>query len=92
MLYTADFTTRFKKDYKQCLKRGLAEQEIKNVMTSILNGELLAAKHKDHFLKGNFVNCRECHIRPDWLLIYRLDLSAKLVVFIRAGTHSDLFD
>ena len=84
------WTSQFKKDYKRTEKRGCPLDELKKIALKLADGKTLDAKHKDHTLKGyDNKTYRECHIRPDWLLIYRIEEEA--VVFIRTGTHSDLF-
>lgn len=60
-------------------------------MTKLANGEVLAPKHKDHTLSGDWVGHRECHIQPDWLLVYRYDNDVLVLTLSRTGTHSDLF-
>lgn len=82
-------TTQFKRDVKLAEKRKKAMPKLKTVMTTLVNEESLDVKHKDHKLGGDYKNHRECHIEPDWLLIYRL--TSKEIHFVRTGTHSDLF-
>ena len=84
-----DYTNKFKKDYKQAMKRNYDISLIDAVIRDLINEIPLAAKHKDHLLIGDYAGCRECHILPDWLLIYQL--SDSIIVFERTGTHSDLF-
>lgn len=60
-------------------------------MTKLANGEVLAPKHKDYPLSGDWVGHRECHIQPDWLLVYRYDNDVLVLTLSRTGTHSDLF-
>ena len=80
---------QFKKDVKLAQKRGNNVALMKEVIQRLANGEPLELKFRDHSLKGNYVDCRECHIQPDFLLVYRLgEVELQLV---RAGTHSDLF-
>jgi len=83
------YTTQFKKDFKLCIKRGYNMQQIKSIMKLLESGKQLFEKNKDHNLTGNCVNCRECHIQSDWLLIYQLFDND--IIFVRTGTHSDLF-
>ncbi len=65
--------------------------KIKNVIEKLANGEVLEAKYRDHLLTGDYGGFRECHIQPDWLLVYQID-NGQLVLFLaRTGTHSDLF-
>ena len=81
--------TQFKRDVKRLLKRGKDMAKIKQIITGLANSERLPAKFKDHQLKGTFKDCRECHIEPDWLLIYRIEGS--VLCLVRTGTHADLF-
>ena len=84
------WTSQFKKDYKRAGKRGSPLDELKRIAKELADGKTLDAKHKDHPLKGfGKKPYRECHIKPDWLLIYRIE--EDMIVFIRTGTHSDLF-
>ena len=64
---------------------------IETVVNTLASGNVLEAKHKDHALSGEFIGCRECHITPDWLLIYEIDKGQLLLYLTRTGTHSDLF-
>ncbi|OGN63609.1 MAG: damage-inducible protein [Chlamydiae bacterium RIFCSPHIGHO2_12_FULL_49_9] len=82
-------TTQFKRDAKLAEKRGKNLSKLKSVMTKLAKEEVLDLKFKDHKLGGNYKNHRECHVEPDWLLIYRVD--DKEIVYVRTGTHSDLF-
>ena len=83
------FTNKFKKQYELMKKRGLKIALLDDVMKSLLQGDVLDAKYRDHLLTGNFAGYRECHIQPDWLLIYYIEQDA--IAFIATGTHSDLF-
>lgn len=85
------FTTQYKKDLKLARKRGLDETLLDEVIIRLINEESLPAKNKDHALRGDYKGCRECHITPDWLLIYSVDKGINLLVLQRTGTHSDLF-
>ncbi|MCD7737801.1 MAG: type II toxin-antitoxin system YafQ family toxin, partial [Lachnospiraceae bacterium] len=71
--YTVKPTTQFKKDYKRAIKRGLKIELLEDVVACLALGEMLPEKNKDHELTGDWVGHRECHILPDWLLIYRID-------------------
>ena len=64
--------SQFKKDYKHCLKRGFEIKKLHAIIELLANGKKLDAKHRDHSLLGDYKDCRECHIEPDWLLIYKL--------------------
>lgn len=84
-------SNQFKKDVKLAKKRGLNLDLLIETIDKLANGEILDVKYKDHQLTGNYSTFRECHIQPDWLLIYKvIDEELFLVVF-RTGTHSDLF-
>lgn len=91
MKYTAKPTTQFKKDLKKAQKRGYDLELLKYVIKKLSDGENLDEKYKDHPLIGNYSNRRECHIQPDWLLIYQIVESDLILVLTRTGTHSDLF-
>ncbi len=82
-------TSQFKRDVKLAQKRGKKMPLLTEVMIKLVNEELLEQKHRDHKLTGNYKDHRECHIEPDWLLIYRLTIDE--IIFERTGTHSDLF-
>ena len=84
-----DYTNKFKKDYKQAIKRNLDITLIDKIICDLINEIPLDEKHKDHALSGNFEGCRECHIKSDWLLIYQT--GGGIIAFERTGTHSDLF-
>lgn len=83
-------TNQFEKDIKLSKKRGKDLLKIFNIMQLLLNEEKLPLKNRDHSLTGNYTNRRECHIEPDWLLIYKLACD-DTIIFERTGTHSDLF-
>jgi mRNA interferase YafQ len=82
-------TKRFDRDVKLARKRGKDLSKLHDVMDLLLKGKKLTPKYIDHWLTGNYCNRRECHIEPDWLLIYKPEL--KEIIFERTGTHSDLF-
>ena len=71
--YTVKYTTGFKKDYKRAIKRGLKIELLEQVVALLAMGEALPEKNRDHDLSGDWVGHRECHILPDWLLIYRIE-------------------
>ena len=81
---------QFKKDYKKCVKRGLNMNLLKSVIAILAIPAALPIKNQDQDLKGNYKGRRECHITPDWLLIYEVD--GNDLYLDRTGTHSDLFD
>jgi mRNA interferase YafQ len=84
-------TNQFKKDVKLADKRGKNLAKLKAVLDLLIDGEVLPAQYKDHPLRGNFAGSRDCHIEPDWVLIYTLTENGSHVRFERTGTHSDLF-
>jgi mRNA interferase YafQ len=86
---TPVYTNRFEKDLKLMIKRGSDPEIIKSVVRKLIDEIPLERKHRDHLLIGNFKDRRECHIQPDWLLIYRLE--GNMIIFERTGTHADLF-
>ncbi|MGP1406400.1 type II toxin-antitoxin system YafQ family toxin [Filifactor alocis] len=91
MNYKIKPTAKFQKDLKLMQKRGYDLTLIKTVIDIISSGQVLPAKYKDHSLKGTYLNCRECHITPDWLLIYEVSNNELILYLTRTGTHSDLF-
>lgn len=90
-IYVVKFTTQFRKDYKLAMKRGLKIELLERVIMLLAAGETLPEKNKDHALTGNWVGHRECHIMPDWLLVYRVEDDVLVLTLTRTGTHSDLF-
>lgn len=91
-MFTLKTTTKFKKDYKRMKKQGKDMNLLKVVIDELLAGEVLDVKYKDHALVGNYLGFRECHIQPDWLLIYAIDNGQLILTASRTGTHNDLFD
>jgi len=85
------YQNRFKKDYKKMLKRGRDMRLLAQLVTLLCSGEPLPEKCRDHPLSGNYLGYRECHIQPDWLLIYKIDRHTLTLVLTRTGTHGDLF-
>jgi mRNA interferase YafQ len=82
-------TTEFKRDIKRVQRQGKDLEKLKKVLESLMRDEALATQYRDHVLVGQYKGTRECHIEPDWLLIYE---SAKSeIILIRTGSHSDLF-
>ena len=84
-------TTRFKKDYKLVKKRGYDISLLNKTVDLIASCEQLPEKYKDHPLSGEYQGCRECHITPDWLLVYEIYKEDLILYLTRTGTHSDLF-
>lgn len=89
--YTVKTTNQLKKDFKLAMKRGLNIDLLETVIATLALGEPLPDKNKDHALTGNWIGHRECHILPDWLLIYRIEEEVLILTLARSGTHSDLF-
>lgn len=83
------WTTQFSREIERIKKRGKTIDKLKIIIENLSEGEPLAPKYKDHSLKGNYQGYRECHIEPDWLLIYRINDDS--IIFARTGSHSDLF-
>ncbi len=84
-------TGQFKKDVKLAIRRAKDMMRLKEVLDLLIEGKALPPRFKDHPLRGNFAGSRDCHIEPDWLLIYTLSGNQMHVCFERTGTHSDLF-
>ena len=91
MKYEILFTTKFKKDVKLVQKQGKDLDKLFYVVELLSNGEKLDARYRDHELTGNYVGFRECHIEPDWLLVYEKFEDVLVLSMYRTGTHSDLF-
>ena len=89
--YGIVLTSMFKKDLKLAKKRGYDLSLLNRVVDMLAMGQPLAEKYKDHSLIGNYKGCRECHITPDWLLIYEVSDKELILYLTRTGTHSDLF-
>lgn len=92
MKYKIKPTAKFQKDLKLTEKRGYDTDKLLRVVKMLANGETLPREYKDHWLKGSFAGCRECHIQNDWLLIYEIDNGDLILYLTRTGTHSDLFE
>jgi len=88
---TIKYYTSFKRDVKRIQKRGYDIRKLDEVITLLANEQVLPERYKDHQLIGNYVGCRECHVAPDWLLIYEIDKGELLLLLSRTGSHSDLF-
>lgn len=84
------YSSKFKKDFKNCIKRGYKMEILQQVIDILRIPEALPAKNSDHNLSGNYKGHRECHVMPDWLLIYKQTESE--LQLVRTGTHSDLFN
>ncbi len=86
------WTFQFNKDYKNAIKRNLNINLLDDVIRILQNGETLDSSYKDHALSGNWQSFRECHILPNWLLIYKIENNLLVLTLARTGTHSDLFN
>lgn len=84
-------TNQFRKDVKRAKKRGLNLKKLEAVLDPLQKEETLDEKHRDHTLVGNYMGFRECHIEPDWLLVYAIDKGQLILTASRTGSHSDLF-
>lgn len=91
-MYELISTKKFKKDLKNIIKSGYNISLLDKVVTTLLHGKPLPERYKDHNLTGNWVGHRECHITPDWLLIYLINDNTLTLTLTRTGTHSKLFD
>lgn len=91
-MLTLAATSKFRKDYKLAKKRGLPMAELEYVLDTLLAERPLEAKYRDHALTGNYLGFRECHIHPDWLLIYTIDHGKLILTASRTGTHADLLE
>ncbi|MBQ7719689.1 MAG: type II toxin-antitoxin system YafQ family toxin [Clostridia bacterium] len=85
------YTSRFKKDYKALLKRGVNVESLNKTILLISEEKQLPAINNDHPLKGSFTGCRECHLGFDWLLVYKIHKDILVLELIRTGTHQDVF-
>ena len=90
-MLTIRYHKSFKKDYKKILKRNLNIHDMEIVIDMLANEQPLPEKYKDHSLAGDWKGFRECHIQPDWLLIYKIQNDALVLTLSRTGSHSDLF-
>ena len=84
-------TKQFRKEYRKMIRRGKQASKLESVLLKLLNEEPLEPKHFDHALSGDWEGSRECHIEPDWLLIYKVDKGNLILTALRTGTHSELF-
>ena len=84
-------SNQFKKDLKLAVKRGLKIEKLRDVVNVLARQESLDEKHRDHALVGQYRGFRECHVEPDWLLIYRINEEELVLLLFRTGSHADLF-
>ena len=90
-MYNLRFTNKIQRNIKLMKKRGKDLDKLTVVLKWLQNGEELPAKYKDHALTGNYIGCRECHIEPDWLLVYAIINEELIILLLTTGSHSDLF-
>ena len=91
MSYTVKYTSQFKRDYKRLKRRGKDMSRLLDVIDLLREGAVLPSQYHDHPLQGNYTGHRDCHIEPDWVLIYRIEQAELLLVLSRTGSHSDLY-
>ena len=91
MKYEVRFTRQFKRDLKLAKKQGKDLNKLYDVIEQLANGETLEEKYRDHELKGDYEGSRECHIEPDWLLVYEIQGKVLVLMLYRLGSHSELF-
>lgn len=89
--YVIKITSQFKRDYRKAQKRGLPTELLKEIVGLLAMGEPLPAKNKDHMLTGIWAGYHECHVQPNWLLIYLIEDENLILTLTRTGIHSDLF-
>ncbi len=85
------YSNQFKKDYKLIKKRGYNIEKLKEVINLLVQDKRLPVKYREHYLTGNYKGFKECHIGPDWLLIYKTENELVTLTVLRTGSHSDLF-
>ncbi|MEI6748177.1 MAG: type II toxin-antitoxin system YafQ family toxin [Bacteroidota bacterium] len=90
-MYNLNFTGQFKKDFKLCKKRGMDVALLEKLFNHLQTTGTLPAKNKPHLLRGNKYGIVDCHVLPDWILLYRVNTKEKEIELIRTGTHADLF-
>ena len=90
-MFEIEVTRQYLRDLKLARKRGLDESKLDEVIPALMEGLPVPPRNKDHALINDYKGCRECHITPDWLLIYSIDEQLNVLSLIRNGTHSDLF-
>ena len=90
-MLTIKYETTFRKDFKRIVKRGYDIRLLEKVIEILASGNSLPEKYRDHSLNGFYKDCRECHITPDWLLVYQINDNELILYLTRTGTHSDIF-
>ncbi len=91
MKYSVSYTNRFKKDYKLCKKRGLDVEILQKAVSILAQTGTLPPKYKPHPLKGKYAGKMECHLQPDWLMVWEQNDHELILLFTNTGTHADLF-
>lgn len=91
MKYTVKYSTLFKKSFKRCLKRGCDLERFKTAISILAETGSLPLEYRPHPLKGNYIGCMECHLSPDWLLVWKQYDAELILILVDTGTHSDLF-
>lgn len=91
-MYRVKFTSAYKRAYKKMKKRGLDITLLDEVVDRLRRGEKLAERYRDHALNGNFHGFRECHVKPDWLLIYMIEEDILTLTLVDTGSHADVLD
>ncbi|MDD5434688.1 MAG: type II toxin-antitoxin system YafQ family toxin [Nitrospira sp.] len=87
------YSKQFKKDIKKIKKSGNKDfEKLKAIINTLIVEEQLSPSYNDHKLQGDYKDHRECHIQPDWLLTYKIDVKEKTIIFERTGSHADLFE
>jgi mRNA interferase YafQ len=90
-MYQLEITNKFRRDLRRCQKQGKDMIKFKIISQLLEQGKVLPVHNRDHNLTGNWRGYRECHLLPDWLLIYEIDEVAKIITFDRMGSHAELF-
>jgi len=90
-MYEQIWTSHFRRDIRRSERQNKSMNKLKDIVRLLCAGKSLPPQNRDHNLTGNYVGHRECHISPDWLLIYRVNEDEKIIEFVRIGSHSDLF-
>lgn len=90
-MYEIRRSTRFKRDVRRCQKQNKPMDKFKDIHELLVEGSSLPEQNRDHNLSGNWSGYRECHIEPDWLLIYRIDEANNILEYVRMGSHAELF-
>jgi mRNA interferase YafQ len=91
-MLTPQETTRFRRDLRRMRRRGKDVQKLQAIVRLLVQEQPLAPRHRDHPLVGDWLGYRDCHIEPDWLLIYKIDQEEASLTLARTGTHADLFE